>query len=129
MKLTIKLKDGSQETAYLSDDTLKFLQNTIMDECDCEDIDSIDDWDYVDYAIMMNDELRIFKKKYKEMYGLTEEDEKMPNTLDYERQKAEGLFKGFLNEIIYFLVNISYSVSNSPSNVIIRPGCRISSIR
>lgn len=64
MKLTIKLKDGSQETAYLSDDTLKFLQNTIMDECDCEDIDSIDDWDYVDYAIMMNDELRIFKKKY-----------------------------------------------------------------
>ena len=40
-----------------------------------------------------------FKKKYKEMYGLTEEDEKMPNTLDYERQKAEGLFKGFLNEI------------------------------
>ena len=78
MKLTIKLKDGSQETAYLSDDTLKFLQNTIMDECDCEDIDSIDDWDYVDYAIMMNDEFlkNLFQKQLTESLKSLEDLEK-----------------------------------------------------
>lgn len=36
---------------------------------------------------------------FKEKYELKEDDEKMLNTLDVERQKAEELFKGFLNEI------------------------------
>ena len=62
MKLTVIFKDGERVSAYVSDDIRDMLVDQIMDESCYDDTSEIDDRDYIDYAIMMNDELRIFKK-------------------------------------------------------------------
>ena len=82
MKLTITLKDGTTDFAYVSDDIRNMLVGQIMDESCYDDTSEIDDRDYIDYAIMMNDELRIFKKKYNS-------DDVMEYEVDHDAQESE----------------------------------------
>ena len=82
MKLTITLKDGTTDFAYVSDDIRNMLVGQIMDESSYDDTSEIDDRDYIDYAIMMNDELRIFKKKYNS-------DDVIEYEVDHDAQESE----------------------------------------
>lgn len=64
MKLTITLSNGMTVSAFVDKEKKKLLVEQIMEENCYEDKSEIEDWDYINTALIEHDYLRIFDKPY-----------------------------------------------------------------